>query len=534
VQFTSRSRRALGVVAVSTIGMTTAVLGVTGVAQAAVPTYEVSGSGPTLPVPAGICAIDWALVGGGAGLDSDGVFGYEAGVVSVVLPTTVGAVYTLNPGGAGGDASGLTPGTGGQSADSDPDTQGADGTADTEMAGGGGGAASTVLKGSTTILQAYGADADDANGLGGLGGGGGENIAVGAEWFDEGFDSSGDDGVIAGEGIPCAPASPYLNGVSEKDQALELNFVPGEDGDLPTHHYEYTLDEGATQATLTGTTVLEGRTYATISGLTNGTGYTVAIRAVAANGSATEWTQGESGTPHRKATAPANLQVETGEAALTISWGAATAGTYPITGYRVETVWSDGERGGGTEICATGPAELSCTAEVEPGKKHDVVVYALDNSTRQGEWAHVTSGLVPFSSSVPASDGDLTLPAGSTASVPAGKTITVSGSGYAPGSTVTVLIYSEPQVLTTVVADENGDFTVTVTVPAGLAPGQHTLVASGVDSQGNPRYVTLPVTVVAGLASTGADIAVPAIGGLAALTVGGALLFVSRRRSKVS
>jgi LPXTG-motif cell wall-anchored protein len=83
-----------------------------------------------------------------------------------------------------------------------------------------------------------------------------------------------------------------------------------------------------------------------------------------------------------------------------------------------------------------------------------------------------------------------------------------------------------------VVADVNGNFTVTVTVPADLAPGQHTLVASGVDTMGNLRFVTLPVTVT-GLAYTGADIAVPAIGGLAALTAGGALIFVARRR-KVS
>jgi titin len=186
--------------------------------------------------------------------------------------------------------------------------------------------------------------------------------------------------------------------------------------------------------------------------------------------------------------------------------------------------------GGGSKFCGTGPAVFTCTAEAQPGVKHDIVVYAFGNGNKQGEWARVTSDVVPASNVLPESDGDLGLPAGATASVSAGKTITVSGSGYAPGSTVTVLIYSEPQVLTTVVADVNGDFTVTVTVPEGLAPGQHTLVASGVDGLGQLRYVTLPVTVVAGLAYTGADIALPTIGGLAALTVGGALLFVSRRR----
>ena len=80
-------------------------------------------------------------------------------------------------------------------------------------------------------------------------------------------------------------------------------------------------------------------------------------------------------------------------------------------------------------------------------------------------------------------------PTGSSSTVAPGKTVTVSGSGYAPGSSVTVVIYSTPQVLTTVVADASGNFTVEVTVPAGLAAGSHTLVASGVDTNGVLRYV---------------------------------------------
>ena len=93
-----------------------------------------------------------------------------------------------------------------------------------------------------------------------------------------------------------------------------------------------------------------------------------------------------------------------------------------------------------------------------------------------------------------------------------GKTVTVTGSGYAPFSTVTLAIYSTPQVLTTVVTDASGNFTATVTVPAGLAAGSHTLVASGVDSSGALRYVNLAVTVhgdapaAPTLAYTGADV----------------------------
>jgi titin len=114
--------------------------------------------------------------------------------------------------------------------------------------------------------------------------------------------------------------------------------------------------------------------------------------------------------------------------------------------------------------------------------------------------------------------------------------MTISGSGYAPNSTVTLAIYSTPQVLTTVVTDASGNFTATVTVPAGLAAGNHTLVASGVDSSGNVRYVNLAVTVsgsgAATLAYTGADVALPAIGGLAAVALGAGLIVVRRRATR--
>jgi titin len=96
-------------------------------------------------------------------------------------------------------------------------------------------------------------------------------------------------------------------------------------------------------------------------------------------------------------------------------------------------------------------------------------------------------------------------------------------------------------VLTTVVTDATGSFSLEVTVPAGLAAGQHNLVAAGVDPTGAMRYMTLPVTVTATvtggtvatgpqLAFSGADVVVPTIGGVLAVLVGAALLFVGRRR----
>jgi titin len=140
--------------------------------------------------------------------------------------------------------------------------------------------------------------------------------------------------------------------------------------------------------------------------------------------------------------------------------------------------------------------------------------------------------------SVPTKDGDLTVPgggagSGKTGEVVKGHEVKLHGTGYMPNSLVSVIIYSTPQVLTAVTTDASGSFDVTVTVPAGLASGRHTLVAAGVDPAGQTRYLNLPITVTAGtaeLAYTGASIVGPGVAGLLALVVGTGLLIVSRRR----
>ncbi|MET7425215.1 hypothetical protein [Dactylosporangium sp. NPDC005555] len=69
----------------------------------------------------------------------------------------------------------------------------------------------------------------------------------------------------------------------------------------------------------------------------------------------------------------------------------------------------------------------------------------------------------------------------------------MSGSGFAPHSTVKVALYSEPSVLATTMTDGTGTFSVEVSMPQ--TGGPHTLVAAGTDSAGEARYLTLAVTV---------------------------------------
>jgi hypothetical protein len=104
VRITLPSRRAAGLLAVSTIGISTAVLGVADVASAADPgSYAVDGDNAdaehpqtvAFDVEPGTCAIDWQVTGGAG---SDGYQSTLAGEVDVVTQVTPGQHFVLTAG----------------------------------------------------------------------------------------------------------------------------------------------------------------------------------------------------------------------------------------------------------------------------------------------------------------------------------------------------------------------------------------------------------------------------------------------------
>jgi hypothetical protein len=102
-------------------------------------------------------------------------------------------------------------------------------------------------------------------------------------------------------------------------------------------------------------------------------------------------------------------------------------------------------------------------------------------------------------------------PAGSAGGVPGqtnqGDVLTVTGTGFAPGAPLTIGIYSTPTYLGTVAADSTGAFSVQVTLPALL--GLHTVVVTGLDPSGDPRFLSAQTTITArqtGLPTTGLEI----------------------------
>jgi LPXTG-motif cell wall-anchored protein len=532
VQLASSPRRALGLVAVGAIGMSTAVLGATGVAQAAPLTpiaFTVANS--PLTIEAGYCTVDWKLVGGSGGTAEDGTAGAKGGELVITTDVRKDDTFTLFPGTAGSAGAGGIGGAGGTNADG----QGNGGLIGTTpdpagTGGGGGGAATTVRAGGSPFLFAFGGNGGDADTVtsAGLGQGNGENRKNNMRVNSTVTTAPLGDGSISGTVQPCLPGTPAVNWITGGEKSATLQIWRGSipEGDTSTPAYQYSLDGGAWQSLVSGG---EYQYEPTITGLTNGTQYSVRVRMTTDRGASAP-TAAKTVTPHHVPGAPANATATAGPGSITITWDP-PAGESGITGYEAWAGPSGQQNSGGVIMCEGLTADSrSCVLTVQPGLVYEVGVRTLD-----GDTAFVTTAKVPAAATLPKSDGEMKAPAGASAPLAPGESRTLTGTGYAPFSTVTLIMYSEPQILTTVETDANGSFEVTVTVPAGTPAGEHTFVATGVDAAGNVRNTTLKVIVAgdgtAKLAATGADIALPMLAGLGALAIGGGLLFAARRRS---
>lgn len=84
----------------------------------------------------------------------------------------------------------------------------------------------------------------------------------------------------------------------------------------------------------------------------------------------------------------------------------------------------------------------------------------------------------------------------STSLVP-GQPLTVTGDGWLPGSTVTLVFLSEPVGLGSVTVAADGTFSTVVTVP-DVEPGAHQIRLSGTGADGRPRTVFADVTLASG------------------------------------
>ncbi|WP_344505255.1 fibronectin type III domain-containing protein [Dactylosporangium maewongense] len=278
----------------------------------------------------------------------------------------------------------------------------------------------------------------------------------------------------------------------------------------------------------------------TIEGLANGTSYTVSVRSDGAVSGESGWVTA-TGTPSVAPGEPTAVTAEAKIEAITVSWIAGAPGT-GVARFQALATAPGGDHG----VCETVTGNSCTISGLKWGDTYSVTVMAIGRHGRNSAWSEPAKVAVPHEVTVPAD-----LPAGighfggsSGDEVAPGELFTVTGSGFAPHSTVKVAVYSTPIVLATTMTDGAGTFSAEVSVPEAVKGGPHTLVAAGVDTGGEPRFLTMAVTVAveyeatafgdAGgsvLAVTGDPVGRTAGAG-AALVIAGMLLVGASRRFK--
>ncbi len=92
----------------------------------------------------------------------------------------------------------------------------------------------------------------------------------------------------------------------------------------------------------------------------------------------------------------------------------------------------------------------------------------------------MTSGVVaapPVPARVPEASGALQVPAADAGALAPGGSVALSGSGFLTRSTVTLVVYSTPTVLNSLVTDADGSFDATVSLPADLVDDEQSCPA---------------------------------------------------------
>ncbi|MCZ2822677.1 fibronectin type III domain-containing protein [Modestobacter sp. VKM Ac-2977] len=574
-----RTRRLVGLLAVTTVGFSTTVLGA-GLAQATpsgLSFSSVTGEVTTVTVPAGTCAIDWIVSGGRGGAGSDGSSGGAPAGLQIRTLVAAGDQFVLAPGSAGADA-GSAP-DGGTNPRGEAAWNGAAGTS----TGGGGGAASVVLEDGAVYLAGSGRDGA------GVDGGAGGSVPDG--WAAQRIeDPSANptftlpegqfDGRISGTGVTCgteatqAPRAPTITQAVPGPGQLSVWFQPASAGGpevAPSSGWEYSIDGGVWTRVENPGDFGGFSPQFYLQGLVNGQTYQVRVRATSFLGAGAV-SQPALVTPFALPGAPTSAAAEFTSDGLVVSWAPPTVnGTYPVNGYRVTAVTAEAteEDPGDEWACTTDATARRCVMEDVPADG-DYVLYvsAVDSHGHVGDYdvvsvegrggggpstpvttdpegtgtggpRVVTPPAAPAVPAVPpAGSGAVTGAGGASLStITPGETITLTGDGYAPRTRVDLYVYSTPQFLGTVVTDDAGAFAVTVTLPRDLEAGQHHLVASGLDPAGNPRYLSTEVTLAAAaaasaqLAWTGVDVLPVAGAGLLTLLLGAGLVVLARRRA---
>ena len=230
--------------------------------------------------------------------------------------------------------------------------------------------------------------------------------------------------------------------------------------------------------------------------------------------------------------APQSVQATAADSQVRVAWQAPTTGG-TVDHYRVTAT-------PGQASCTT--TRLTCVLGGQAGQTYQITVTPVDPGGLTGPTGTATSTAVdapPVPDTPPAgAEPTLTTTDGPLSTVEPGQQITLVGTGFLPHSTVRIVVHSTPRTLASALADAGGNLIAPVTLPDDLEPGQHSLLAYGVDSDGLAHALRMDVTVpqvagdgrTGGLAYTGAGPVVPLTLTAITLLVAGALSMTAARR----